>query len=623
MKRWAWGVAGAAILVAVIGLVLLGRHQLDRFESLALSAKTHAASGVLSLRGKQADAALTSFSSARDEFGQARDLLGPRWLRVLPWLGHQLEVADDLATIGYEGSSAGAEVSALLGKAHAVQGEDRLGQLLVVARPHVDSALASLVNVADRADGLSTEGLVPELSGAVSEVQALLEPLQLVLDRSHALLELERYLFSAQHRFLVVSQNSAELRPTGGFMGTFGLVEFGPEGFNLQKYADIYTLPKDTLNLPLPEGGQVNYKHFYFRNTNWWMDFPTSTGVMMTFWQNLGQPHIDGIVAIDIPTIRDLLKVFGPITVPESDVPLTADNVMEQLTYVVEYKHGQAGAAKKNAVVSLAAELLRRVTHLTPDQFSPTLRALATSATEKHVQVYFTDPPAQAAVVAAGWSGAIAPPAGTTDLLAVSNGVIKPSKANFGVSKSLDYRVQLRADGSAETTLELGYRKNRVKLKGVPQHWLANYVRAHRGDGTTLGGQEPGSEFQQLQDATGLPTFGHYFRLDLGGSTTVVMRSQVPRALQDGSASAAQPTSGTAADGSTSHYRLLVAKQADLVDTSASVTITVPDGWRATGARAWFRNSGTPVATTANDGTLSVQASLKEDLLVDVDLVRA
>ena len=97
-------------------------------------------------------------------------------------------------------------------------------------------------------------------------------------------------------------------------------------------------------------------------------------------------------------------------------------------------------------------------------------------------------------------------------MLAVSNGVIKSSKANFGVTKSLDYEIALAADGKATATLRLGYKKSPRLLKGAFQQWLANYTRVHRADGTTMiPGTSPGSE--SLPDATGMPTFAHYFRL--------------------------------------------------------------------------------------------------------------
>lgn len=624
-RRW-WWVAGATVIVALAATGLWARQQASDFEALARAGKTDAAAGVKSIEGKRPDEALASFTRATEEFTRARGLLGPDWLQGVPWLGRQLAAAGDLATIGAEGAKAGAEAAQVYARA-GTSGGAPLGTQLQEVRPHLDAALASLVIVADRSKTLSADGLVPQLAVAVNEAKQLLDPMELVLSRSRSLLELERYLFTTTHRFLVVSQNSAELRPTGGFMGTFGLVEIGPEGFHLTTYADVYTLPKDTLNLPLPEGGQVNYKHFYFRNTNWWMDFPTSTRVMTQFWQNLEQPRIDGIVALDIPTIRDLLAVFGPIRVPESKVPLTAENVMEQLTYVVEYDNsgGQGVEGKKNAVVSLAAELVRRVTNLRAEDMEPTLAALTKSANEKHVQVWFADPAAQTAIVDVGWSGALAPPAGTTDLLAVSNGVIKPSKANLGVTKTLDYRVALGTDGSADTTLTLGYRKSTLTVLGMGQEWLANYVRVHRTAGTTASDPDrTPAGFASLTDATGLPTFGHYFRLDRGRSTSVTLHTTVADAVQAGPA----PTlpgvpSAPPATGDAWHYRLLVAKQADLVDTDATVTVTVPEGWKVAGSAAWLRVSGKTVPTSAVGGSVSLHTPLTQDVLLDLSLTRS
>jgi hypothetical protein len=613
VKRWGWWVAGGVVVIGLVAFGVWGLQRANDFELLARAGKSDARAALHSLDSKQAPAALASFLKAKDEFGTARGLLGPDWVRGVPWLGHQVTAADTLATIGYEGSSAGAEMAKLLASADSASGDDRVNQVLRLSRPHLDAALVSLTTVTRLSADLGSDGLVPPLAGAVTELQAQLKPLAPLLQRSQSMLDLERYLFSAQHRFLLVSQNSAELRPTGGFMGTYGLVEFGPDGFVLTKFTDIYQLPRDTLNLPLPIRGPVGYSHFSFRDSNWWIDFPTSAKVMNEFWQNLKQPKVDGIIAIDIPTIRDLLKIYGPITVPESSLPLTADNVLEQLTYVIEFENGGPGTdrtlKKKQAALSFAAELLRQITHLSNDQFLPTMNALATSTNEKHVQLSFNDATAQAALLALGWGGAIDPPAGTTDLLAVSNGVIKASKANIGVTKTLDYTVALTADGAADTTTKLGYKKSSQQLLGVPRQWMGNYVRVHRGVGTA--GVAAGSTaFETLEDATGLPTFGHYFRLEPSATANLVLHSAVPQALRPG-------------DGDTWHYELLLIKQADLANTAATVTVTAPAGWKVSGSTASFRVSGTAVPVTAAQGSVSVTTPLKQDLVLDVTLVKA
>lgn len=620
-RRGVW-ITAAAVVAVVIAIGIWGALQAKEFESLARAAKADAATAMKHLQAERPAEALASFQLARDEFSQARDLLGPEWLRSIPWLGHQLGAAGDLATIGMEASSGGAAASEVLTQADEISGEDGLGRLLQVAGPHLEAALQSLVVVAERSQDLSTDWLVPQLAEAVGELQEQLEPVQPLLDRSQSLLDLQRYLFTAEHRFLVLNQNSAQLRPTGGFPGTYGLVEFGPDGFHLADFADIYTLPDDTLNLPIPDGGQVNYDHFYLRNANAWLDFPTSAEVMLQLWRSMPQqPDIDGIVAIDMPTLRDLLKVFGPIRVPESDEPLTAANVMEQLSYVVEIeKSGGLGEErKKTAVVSMAKAVVERITHPEAGELLPTLTSLAKSADQKHIQLYFADRDAQAAIVAAGWSGAIGLADDITDLVAVSNSVIRrPAKGNLGVDKSLDYEVTLATDGSADTTLRLGYRKSSSNVLAELQDRLGNYLRVHRGPETVLTGAD---DAETVADATGLPTYGRDFWLDSGKSIDVLMRHRVPRAARP---APVEPTPGAAAGSEhpadSRRYRLLLVKQADLVDTEATVTLAVPAGWRVTGASSWLRVSGEELPTEVSETQVRLAASLTQDIILDVTL---
>lgn len=623
-RRGVW-IGVAVVLVAIAALGWWGYSQAKQFESLARAGRSDAAAALKSLEAEQSPVALASFEKAGAEFAQARAPLGPGWLRGVPWLGRQLDAAEDLATIGVEGSRAGAAASRLLVESNSVSGEERLGKLLEVARPHLDEALVALVAVRDGAAELNPDGLVGPLAEAVSAAKEQLQSMELVLSRSEALLELERYMFSRQHRFVVLAQNSAQLRPTGGFIGTFGLVELGPDGFDLTDFADVYTLPPSRVKVPAPDGWVMTTQWLRFRTANWWLDFPTSAKTLVSLWEGTkSQPEIDGVIAIDLPTIRDLLKVFGPIRVPESDVALTAKNVVEQLSYTVEIENsGKTVDKRKDAVISLAKAVMERLTHLKQDEFSPVLSSLATSANEKHVQLYLTDADAQADIVASGWSGALAPPEGTTDLLAVSNAVIaRPAKGNLGVDKSLAYAVELQPDGSATTTLELGYRKDSSNPLGMHQDAFPNQVRVNRGTATTLTG---GKQVSQIEDATGLPTFSNVFELPLGQSKTVRMTTRVPTALQSGAATAVPgaPAASAPASGEVWHYRLLLAKQADLVNTDAEITVKAPEGFRIADATAWFRVDGKAVGAKVVDGTATVTTPLRQDLLVDVLLVRS
>ncbi|MGV8910411.1 MAG: DUF4012 domain-containing protein [Propionicimonas sp.] len=603
----------AAFVAGLSAAGLWGYQRAIKFETLTIAGRVSATSALQNLRDGDPETAVRSLRAARSQFLTARSLLGPDWVRQVPWFGRQVAVADDLCTVGVEATTAGVEVARLLDQAAKVSDDGRLNKLLRLAPTHLDPALASMVKVADLAEQLDPEGLVPQLADAVTGVHRALARAGPLLGRGRALLGLERELFSRQHRFLVITQNSAELRPSGGVMETYGIAEFGPEGFALTRHEDVHSLPNDTLGLPPPAGKPTGEKHLGFRDANWWMDFPTSAAQMLPLWRDVGRTDIDGIIAVDIPMIQNLLAVYGPLRIPEVKVPLTAGNVVEQLTAVVQDEHSIGNRARRpNPVLSLANQLVNQVADLTGEQVLPTLDALGRAADQKHLQIYLLDPQAQADMVTVGWSGAIDPPDGSTDLVAVSNAVVTPTKANLGVSKSIDYRVQLEPDGSARSTLTLGYRKSRLTVKGLAEETLSDYVRAHKLPGARM---EPAAKttFSSLGDPTGLATFAHSFELRRG-STKMVLSTTVPQALRPASPER---------DGPDWHYRLLVAKQADLVDTDATTSVTVPAGWRVTGSSAWFRVTGKPVATSASDTTVTLSTALVEDLVLDVALSHA
>ncbi|MEA3304178.1 MAG: DUF4012 domain-containing protein [Patescibacteria group bacterium] len=77
-------------------------------------------------------------------------------------------------------------------------------------------------------------------------------------------------------RYLFVFQNSAEIRPTGGFIGSLMLLDF-LDGVYTQTPIDVYKLDGQlTEKIPIPYGLQKVAENFYLRDSNYWPDFPQS-----------------------------------------------------------------------------------------------------------------------------------------------------------------------------------------------------------------------------------------------------------------------------------------------------------------------------------------------------------
>ncbi len=610
-------VVAVIVIVAMVAVLVLAVTAADRWttslSNVAKAGQTEAETGARRLAARDATGAASSFHSAAASFESADRMLGPAWLGSVlgatPFFGRQYTTARSLAAIGLDASSAGSQMAQALretsSSSAAASSTGAFRTFLVGGRPHIDSALASLRDAASRAETLSGDGLVPPLAKAVMAVKSALRPAAPLLGRSQELLSLGAYLAGAKHRFLVVSQDGAELRPTGGFMGSYAVIEVGPNGVRLEKYSDIYNLP-DPPGIVQPPPGAKMTQDFGLRDANWWIDFPTSARRILGFWRDYGQTPVDGVIAVDTVAMSDLLEVLGPVAAPEYGETFTAKNLLDRLLYVFWNKlHGSPG--RKDVLVELANQLEKRLLAASPGDLARSALALARAADAKHVQIYLSDPGAQAAVAAAGWSGRIAAPTRVTDLLAVSNALNVGTKVNIAMKKTMAYDVALKPDRSAETTLVLRYANTgpyTVPVRNV----FYDYLRVYRAPGTVFTSNAtsaPGENRTAVE--LGLPTAIRTFAVARGQHHEEVLTSRITTGAWQGG-------------GNAPRYRLFVVRQADLQDIPTTVSITVPDGWRVSTASARLTASGDAIPVAVHDTSVRLAAPLSGDVMLDIVL---
>lgn len=376
----------------------------------------------------------------------------------------------------------------------------------------------------------------------------------------------------------------------------------------------MYTLPYPSTHVAPPPGARMA-KDFSFRDANWWIDFPTSARTMLGFWKDAGQPPVDGVIAVDTVALREIVGALGSVYVPSYKQTFTTDGLLEKLLQQVEVKYLN-DPNKKGLLVALATEIERRILSASPGELARVGSAMAKAADQKHVQFYFSDPKAEAAVTALGWAGSIKAPPGTTDLLAVSNAMNAGSKVNLGMDKTIEYTVALRPDGSAETTAVLWYSNTAPFDLPIPGPF-SDYLRVYRSQGTKIApSPEPGAS---VTTDLGLPTAVREFLLWRGQARTETIASRVPRAWQvkRGATQEAMPSAGP---GLSARYRLLVVRQADLQDVPTTVVLTAPRGWAISSASASLTASGQRVPVTVQGSRAKVAVPLSGDLVVDAVL---
>ncbi len=257
-------------------------------------------------------------------------------------------------------------------------------------------------------------------------------------------------------RYLVLFQNNAELRPTGGFIGSYAelTVEEGritemnvPGGGSY----DLQGSLSDFVKAPQPLA-LINPR-FEFQDANWFPDFPTSAKKLLTFYDHAGGPTVDGILSVNATFVGQLLALTGPVEMASYGRTITGENFLEETQKIVEIESDPALNKPKQFIADLAPKLLDRFLDTDRQDFVSLLQTVGQGLSQKEVQLYFSDPTLEQAVSDLGWNGASKTTNG--DYLQIVDTNIGGGKTDLAIEEDIQVDVELEEDGSVIDTVTI------------------------------------------------------------------------------------------------------------------------------------------------------------------------
>ncbi|MEK7139585.1 MAG: DUF4012 domain-containing protein [Patescibacteria group bacterium] len=379
--------------------------------------------------------------------------------------------------------------------------------------------------------------------------------------------------------YLVVMQNNDELRPSGGFIGVYGLLTVQRGQIISWTTADSYSLdrPAEEYLRVDPPAAIREYltKYWWFRDANWSPDWPTSAEQLLWFYrQERGAGRPTGVIAFDPTVIERLLDITGPLTA-EDGTKYTAENFSDALQYEVEQGYIERGVAKvdrKDIINDLGQSLVTKIKTLSIPQLFTAMNTLEQALTEKHLLLYDTDPTLQAEYAQRGWAGAIRSTLANSDYLMVVDANMAALKTDRVVDKTIRYQVQTNDAGQAIALVTIHYRHTATKHDYRTSR-LRTYTRVYAPAGSALRGvwgakgNDRGDAPSQplppdVSEEAGKAVFGVFTTVEVNQEQTLIFEYQLP-------ASVAQ----AAANGG---YRLLVQKQAGTIGHPLTVKVRLP-----------------------------------------------
>jgi len=270
-----------------------------------------------------------------------------------------------------------------------------------------------------------------------------------------------------ESNFLILLQNNDELRPTGGFIGVYGLAKTRNGNIvslstNDSYHLDMPAVDKWKKEPPVPLKKYLKVENWYLRDANWVPDWPLAAQKINEIYTGeslaIGQPAPDfsGIIAINPDFIIDLLRLVGPINVKGENY--TADNFQELLQYNVEIAYKDRNISswdRKEVINELLAELQTRLFNLPTNDWGALFTIIDKNTAAKNIQLYFANSELENLAKKIGASGEVK--ASDSDYLMIVDANLAAFKSDAVVKKKIAYEVSQR-NGNATASVTLNYR---------------------------------------------------------------------------------------------------------------------------------------------------------------------
>jgi hypothetical protein len=323
------------------------------------------------------------------------------------------------------------------------------------AAPKLETAAAETSRAAGRAAALDLTGVDPRIAGPVRDLQAqLTDAASTAATVSKAATLLPGMLGADGPRsYMLLFQNNAELRATGGIPGAFAIVTADHGAISLTGQGSAATIGRfEEPVLPLtPEelGIYTERLGVYLQDVNLTPHFPRSAELAREMYRRASGQEVSGVLSLDPIALSYLLAATGPVPLPTGD-QLTADNAVDLLLSDV-YERFEDPRRQDLFFASAAASVF---TALTSGDAEPRalLDALDTAAQERRLLVWSSVESEQALLADTQLAGALADQPQTSPLVAVSLNDATGAKMDYYLRHEVAVRSSCEA---ADVTYEV------------------------------------------------------------------------------------------------------------------------------------------------------------------------
>ncbi|HEX6194644.1 MAG TPA: DUF4012 domain-containing protein [Jiangellaceae bacterium] len=418
------------------------------------------------VRAGDSDGAGQTVAELTAATGDARDAAtGPHWwlIGLLPWAGDDVRAVSTTAVaiddVSRDVLTPLVDVAEDINySAFSPEGGRIDLEPLVAAEPSLSAASEALAEATTDMNEIDPDGLVSQVAGPVQEIREYMDTLGSMVHAGAKATDLLPPMLGADgpRTYLLMFQNTAEMRATGGVASAFAIIEADDGGLSIvhQGTAGDLGLFYDEPVLPLDPGKEAIYTQRigrFFSGVNLSPDFPTAARLAAEMAGRNGF-DVDGVVATDTVALSYLLEATGPL--PIADGPeMSRDNAVSLLLSDVYWEIDDQGLQDEFFALA-AAEVFAA---LTGGESEPVelVYALSDAADERRLLVWSAHEEEQQELADTVLSGAFDDSSPSPSTLGVFFNDGTSAKLQYYLETSIEHTETICAGGTRYDTLSV------------------------------------------------------------------------------------------------------------------------------------------------------------------------
>ncbi len=298
-----------------------------------------------------------------------------------------------------------------------------------------------------------------------------------------------------ERHILVLFQNTAEIRPGGGFVGSYADVAVKNGQLQSIDVRDIYD-PDGQLDLKIvpPQEIKTMSTNWGARDANWFFDFPTSAKAILFFLENSKMYKeknvtFDAVIGLNLNVFESVISVTGPIPIEEYKVIINEENFLSEIQREVETGEDKKAGEPKRILKILAPLVLERMNTLSDSQSRILVEKISGHFSDKDIMIYAKNNDIQNFVTSVGIDGGVyvLPNNFWGSYIGVVNANIAGGKTDVFMDQSIDARIDVDSNGNIFT--DLGITRAHTGGSEKDAWWRAtnkNFIQVYGTPGSSL-----------------------------------------------------------------------------------------------------------------------------------------